>query len=76
MEQVTDAIRKSNQINLTDINVICEEIFGQILNLIYDLELTSMTANVSGNFIAVDLVDYKKKIAFQVTSRTDKRKID
>lgn len=76
LEQVTDAIRKSNQINLTDINVICEEIFGQILNLIYDLELTSMTANVSGNFIAVDLVDYKKKIAFQVTSRTDKRKID
>lgn len=76
LEQISDAIRKSNQMNLTDINVICEEIFGQILNLIYDLELTSMTANVSGNFIAVDLVDYKKKIAFQVTSRIDKRKID
>lgn len=35
-----------------------------------------MSAEVSGNFIAVDLVDDKKRIAYQVTSRYDRNKIE
>ena len=34
-----------------------------------------MSAEVSGNFIAVDLVDYRNRIAYQVTSRRDSQKI-
>lgn len=69
--KISGAIRKSNQLNLTDINIICEEIFGRILNRLYDLDLTAQSAN----HVAVDLADYEKRIAFQVTSRTDKKKI-
>lgn len=69
-------IKKNNKINLTGINVICEEIFGKILNEIFDINLVSMSAEVSGNFIAVDLIDYDKKVAFQVTSRNKRGKIE
>lgn len=63
--EIAESIKINNKNNLTDINVICEEIFGQILNKLYDINLVSMSAEVSGNFIAVDLVDYKKRIATQ-----------
>lgn len=73
--EIAEAININNKNNLTDINVICEEIFGQILNKLYDIKLVSMSAEVSGNFIAVDLVDYRNRIAYQVTSRCDRNKI-
>lgn len=74
--EIAEAIQINNKNNLTDINVICEEIFGQILNKLYDINLVSVSVEVSGNFIAVDLVDYKKRIAYQVTSRYDRKKIE
>ena len=73
--EIAEAINVNNKNNLTDINVICEEIFGQILNKLYDINLVTMSAEVSGNFIAVDLVDYRKRIAYQVTSQCDRNKI-
>lgn len=50
----------SNKKNMTDINIICEEIFGTILNKLYGLNLVSVSMEFSSNFIAVDLVDYEK----------------
>ena len=76
LTEISEAINVNNKNNLTDINVICEEIFGQILNKLYDINLVSMSAEVSGNFIAVDLVDYGNRIAYQVTSQNDRGKID
>lgn len=73
--EIAEAININNKKNLTDINVICEEIFGQILNKLYNINLVSMSAEVSGNFIAVDLVDYGNRIAYQVTSQHDRDKI-
>lgn len=74
--EIAEEIKINNKNNLTDINVICEEIFGQILNKLYDIKLVSMSAEVSGNYIAVDLVDYGKRIAYQVTSQNIRSKID
>lgn len=74
--EIAEEIKINNKNNLTDINVICEEIFGQILNKLYDIKLVSMSAEVSGNYIAVDLVDYEKRIAYQVTSQNIRSKID
>ena len=74
--EIAEAININNKNNLTDINVICEDIFGQILNKLYDINLVSMSAEVSGNFVAVDLVDYSKRIAYQVTSQNIRSKID
>lgn len=75
MYDIAKKIKESDSYNLTDINVICEDIFGQLLNKIYGYNLSSMTATVSGNFAAVDLVDLDNRIAYQVTSRHDKDKI-
>lgn len=74
--EIAEAIKINNKNNLTDINVICEEIFGQVLNKLYNINLVSLSTEVSGNFIAVDLVDYKKRIAYQVTSQSVRSKID
>lgn len=74
--KIADEININNKHNLTDINVICEDIFGQILNRLYAINLLSLSAEVSGDFIAVDLVDYENRIAYQVTSRYDRKKID
>lgn len=74
--EIAEAININNKNNLTDINVICEEIFGQILNKLYDINLVSLSAEVSGTFIAVDLVDYGNRIAYQVTSQNQRKKID
>lgn len=76
LKKIANEIKENNRNNLTDVNIICEEIFGKILNDVYDINLVSLSAEVSGNFIAVDLVDYNKKIAYQVTSRYDRKKID
>lgn len=74
-KKISEEIKSTNKENFTDINIICEEIFAQILNKIYDLSLVPVSLIHSGNFVSVDLIDYNKKIAFQVTSRSDKRKI-
>ena len=76
LSEIAEAISVNNKNNLTDINIICEEIFGNILNKLYDIKLVSMSTEVSGNFMAVDLVDYQNKIAYQVTSQNSRRKID
>lgn len=74
--EIAKAITINNKNNLTDINIICEEIFGQILNKLYNINLISASAEISGNFVAVDLVDYGNRIAYQVTTQKERRKID
>lgn len=75
LNQVATGIKSSNKLNLNDINIICEEIFGNILNKLLALNLISVSAEVSGNYIAVDLVDFDHSVAFQITSRSDRNKI-
>ena len=76
LSYITTLLTENNKWNLTDANVICEEIFGRILNDIFGYELVSVSAEISGNYIAVDLIDYSNRVAFQVTSRKDRRKIN
>ena len=44
LREIAEKISINNKQNLTDINVICEEIFGQILNRLYDINLVSLSA--------------------------------
>lgn len=76
LREIATIIKQNNKNNLTDINVICEEIFGKILNELYNIKLISLSAEISGNFVAVDLIDYEHRIAYQVTSVHDRVKID
>lgn len=62
-----------NSLNLTDINVYAENFYRDFLNLLgYDFENTNY---ISNNFAHIDLIDRKKKIALQVTSQNDNKKI-
>ena len=63
LTEIATSIKMSNKKNMTDINIICEEIFGVILNKLYGLNLVSVSMEFSSNFIAVDLVDYEKRVA-------------
>lgn len=75
LTEIATSIKMSNKKNMTDINIICEEIFGTILNKLYGLNLVSVSMEFSSNFIAVDLVDYEKRVAYQVTSQDKRDKI-
>lgn len=59
---ISDEIKNNNIKNLTDINIICEDIFGQILNKLYDLDLKTTSSIYSGNYVAIDLVDKKREL--------------
>lgn len=74
--EISKLISRNNKKNLTDINIVCEEIFGKILNRIYGLKLRCMSEDVSGTFIAVDLLDKENRIAYQVTSQYERKKIN
>lgn len=75
LTQISEGIMNANQLNLTDINIICEDIYGAILNRLYGYNLLSANAEISRNFAAVDLVDPSKGVAFQITSSYKPQKV-
>lgn len=63
-----------NSVNLYDINIIAEDFFPGLLNLIYDYELQNAN-HFEKNAPAIDLIDQKNRIAVQVTSDNSSAKI-
>lgn len=63
-----------NVVNLYDINIIAEDFFPGLLNLIYGYELQNAN-HFEKNAPAIDLVDQKNRIAVQVTSDNSSAKI-
>lgn len=64
-----------NAINLYDINIVAEDFFPGLLNLIYDYELKNVN-NLEKNAPAIDLFDPKNRISIQVTSDNSSTKIN
>lgn len=63
-----------NAVNLYDINIIAEDFFPGLLNLIYGYELKNAN-HLEKNAPAIDLVDSENRIAVQVTSDNSSTKI-
>lgn len=63
-----------NAINLYDINIIAEDFFPGLLNLIYGFELKNVN-HLEKNAPAIDLIDVKNRITVQVTSDNNSKKI-
>ena len=63
-----------NAVHLYDINIIAEDFFPGLLNLIYGYELKNAN-NLEKNAPAIDLIDQKNRIAVQVTSDNSSTKI-
>ena len=55
-----------NAVNLYDINIVAEDFFPGLLNLIYGYELKNVNY-LEKNSPAIDLADHKNRIAVQVT---------
>lgn len=63
-----------NCVNFYDINIVAEDFYAQLLNLIYGINLCNLNA-YEKNATAIDLGDKKTRIAIQVTSDNDSKKI-
>lgn len=68
------AVELKTCLNLTDINIHAEFFFCDLLNLIYGLNLVNANT-IKSNAKAIDLVDFNKRLAVQVTSTSDFTKI-
>ncbi|OQX97075.1 MAG: hypothetical protein B6I24_09950 [Bacteroidetes bacterium 4572_128] len=66
-------IEQLNKINLTDYNIIAENFYKDLL-VFYGFELKNLNEK-KYNAESIDLVDEENKIAIQVTSRNDAKKI-
>jgi len=72
---IANKVELNNHLNLLDINILIENLFRDILNVIYkDRTFTNLNSEES-NFTAIDLGDSKKDLAFQVTSTTSIGKV-
>ena len=81
IQKVTDtfalletSFRNRILLNLYDSNIISEDFFAGLLNIIYDLNLQNIN-NTKKNSASVDLVDETKKVAYQVTSTNTQVKV-
>lgn len=64
-----------SHLNLHDINIHIENIFRDILNILYSDRNFVNLNTLEANFSAIDLGDNLNEIAFQITSTTSKTKV-
>ncbi len=67
-------IKANNYLDFYDINKVAEDLALKLLNEIYGLQLKNLNEE-KPNYPGIDLGDKINKIAYQVTSRNDDRKI-
>jgi len=64
-----------NASSLYDINIHAEGFLIPVLNEVFGLRLENLNATQKKNFPAIDLADFKNRVAFQVTATSDFDKI-
>lgn len=67
-------IKTNSKLGKYDFNKACEDIFRPILNELFDLNLVNLNY-IDENYPAIDLGDLEKKVCFQITSDSSKKKI-
>ena len=68
-------IKFQNSRGYNDINKDCEDVFCTLLNRIYNYELKNVNSYKKPNTPAIDLLDEKNRVFFQITSNNDMKKI-
>ena len=74
LSYLSSEIRLNGSINLLDSNVLSEDIFKTILNIVYGLNLHNANLDKQNNK-AIDLVDDAAKVFIQVSSDNSKTKV-
>ncbi len=65
-----------NAANKYDINIHAENFLIPVLNETFGLNLENLNSTQKKNFPAIDLADFKNRVAFQVTATSDFSKIE
>jgi len=68
-------IEHHQSINDLSINIHAENYFRDVFNFVYEMNFQNANFD-SFNFPSIDLIDKKKKIAYQITTTKSKEKID
>ena len=71
---LSSEVRLNGSINLHDSNVLSEDVFKAILNIIYGLKLQNANL-IKQNVKAIDLIDCSSKTIIQVSSDNSKAKV-
>ena len=71
---LSSEVRLSGSMNLHDSNVLLEDVFKEILNITYGLELQNANL-IKQNIKAIDLIDCSSKTINQVSSDNSKAKV-
>lgn len=71
---LSSEVRLSGSMNLHDSNVLLEDVFKEILNITYGLELQNANL-IKQNIRAIDLIDCSSKTIIQVSSDNSKAKV-
>lgn len=74
LSHLSTSARLGGKIHFFDLNIVAEDFYADLLNIIYDWDLVNLN-HTKLNAVAVDLGDQKRKIAVQVTSDRTKGKI-
>ncbi len=65
-----------NAANKYDINIHAESFLIPVLNETFGLNLENLNSTQKKNFPAIDLADFKSRVAFQITATSDYSKIE
>lgn len=74
LSYLSSEVRLSGSMNLHDSNVLLEDVFKEILNITYGLELQNANL-IKQNIKAIDLIDCSSKTIIQVSSDNSKTKV-
>ena len=72
---LSENIKVSGKLNLLSQNIYCETFYCDLLNIVFDWKLKNLNTNIN-NYAAIDLIDHKNKIIAQVSSQSNKQKIE
>lgn len=75
LNTVQTEAKLTNAVGLYDIDILLEDFFCELLNLLYGYELKNKN-NEEKNATAIDLYDRKQKIAVQVTADNTRHKVN
>ena len=74
LSYLSSEVRLSGSMNLHDSNVLLEDVFKEILNITYGIELQNANL-IKQNIKAIDLIDCSTKTFIQVSSDNSKAKV-
>lgn len=72
--QIVTSVKLANKLNFTDLNIVAEDFFKELFNLIYDYKIKNANA-IRQNESTIDLFYEHEGIAYQITSQNKKEKI-